>query len=181
MEKSVFGDEFDLKKQTSYAILLQFKTIQVSDLAIPDATDIKRLVTISGRLMNGEEIKPEEITCVTSNPRYNSAQYWKKGKFFLSLSPRVPEGIEKIFDESSNSSGNSFLELIMGIPDRTLANEWNYGYGTWYRFREGKREKVEQEVKQYFSGQELNDFDEIGNLFQSFIMRVGASHPPRRI
>lgn len=156
---------------------MQFKTPQVSDLAIPDATDIKRLLTISGRLMNGEEIKPEEITCVTSNPRYNPPQYWHKGKFFSSLSPRVSEGIEKILDESSSSSENSFLSLIMHINDRNiLGSEWNYGFGTRYRFREGKREKVEREVKQYFNEQELGDFDKIGNLFQPFITRVGAPH-----
>ncbi len=175
MEKE-FEDEFNLKKQTSYAIFLQFKTPQVSDLAIPDATNIKYLVTISGRLMNGEDIKPEEITCVTSNPRYNHSQYWRKGKFFSSLSPRVSEGIEKILEESYDE--NSFLELIMFHGD-ILGNEWNYGFGTWYRFREGKREKVEREVKQYFNEQELGDFDKIGNLFQPFIRRVIAPHPNR--
>jgi hypothetical protein len=170
-----FNEGYELDEKTCLALLLQFKTPIVYDLTMPDATDIGHLVVISGRILNGEEIKPEEITCVTANPRYDERQYLKKGKFFVSLSPKVSKGIERVLVEDREY--DSFLSQIMIHSGHLLSNEWYPGKGTLYRFREGQRAETEKQVQAYFKIEELADFDKIGNAFQPFIERVSAPHP----
>jgi hypothetical protein len=168
-----FNKEYELMNKTCEALLLQFRTPQVYDLSIPDATNIKYLVTISGRIINGESIKPEEITCVTANPRYCPEQYWRKGKFFSSLSSRVSDGINLVLEDDRETE--PFLELTMRHSS-ILSHEWYPGKGTLFRFRDGKRNEISEEVLKYFDGLEWGDFQKIGNLFQPYIERVGAPH-----
>lgn len=168
-----FQKEYEFQEQTCEALLLQFRKPRVYDLAIPDTTDIKRLVTISGRLMNGEEINPESVDCITSSPKYNNLQILKK-EYFSKLSPKVSEGLLKILEDSRED--DSFLSFYMRHSTEILAHEWYMGHGDWYRFREGKREKVEEEVLKYFDGLEWADFQKVGNLFEPYIERVGAPH-----
>jgi hypothetical protein len=51
-----------------------------------------------------------------------------------------------------------------------------YGKGDWYRFREGKREEITEEVLKYFNSSEFADFYKIKVLFRPYIERVGADH-----
>jgi len=166
-------EEYELKNQTCGGLLLQFKRPIVYDLTIPDAFHIKNLVAISGRLISGEEINPESVTCITSNPHYVDSQRLKK-EYLSSFSPRISEGLMKILYDSREE--DSFLARYMRYKDHILANEWHIGKGTWYRFREGKREQVEKEVRAYFNELELTDFEKVGSLFQPYIERVGAPH-----
>jgi hypothetical protein len=170
-----FKKDYEFNTNTCLALLLQFKTPIVYDLTMPDATDIKRLAIISGRILNGEIITSEEITCVTSNSRYDSRQYLEKGKFFTSLSPRVCKGMEDVFLEDRET--DSFLFRLMGLYGHLLSNEWYPGKGTLYKFREGKRAESEIKVKSYFNNEELSDFDKIGTPFPFFVDRVSAPHP----
>jgi hypothetical protein len=168
-----FHKEYEFQTQTCGALLLQFTEPKVYDLAIPHAYHVGDLVVIAGRLMNGEEIKPESIDCMTSTSRYSNSQRLKK-EHFSKFSSRVSEGLMKILSDSRDEE--TFLSFYMRHSTETLAHEWHMGEGDWYRFRDGKREEVEKEVLAYFDELEWADFQRIGNLFQPYIERVGAPH-----
>jgi len=173
MDDKDFKEEYELKDKTCGALLLQFREPKVYDLAIPCAYHIKALVAISGRIMKGEEINPLDVDCITSNPERNNLQRLKK-EYFSEISPRVSEGLMKILEDSREE--DSFLSFYMGNSPETLAHEWHMGKGDWYRFREGKREEITEEVLKYFNSSEFADFYKIKVLFRPYIERVGADH-----
>ena len=173
MKEKSFDERYDFYVNTSNALLLQFKKPLIYDLSIPDSYEVGYLVAISNRIMNGEEINPESVTCVTSNPKYNHKQYLKEDSL-SKISPRVSEGLLRILKDSREE--DSFLCDYMYSNQHLFSNDFFYGKGTWFRFRYGMREQTEKEVMEYFNQEEFADFEKIGNLFQPYIERVGASH-----
>lgn len=165
---------YDFLTNTSNALLLQFKKPLILDLSIPEPYEVGYLVAISNRIMNGEEINPESVTCRTSNLKYNSKQYLKKDSL-SKISPRVSEGLLGILKDSRDE--DSFLCNHMLLNQHLFSSDFFYGKGNWFRFRDGMREQTETEVRRYFNQEELSDFEKIGELFQPYIERVGAFHP----
>jgi len=163
-----FNKSYEFRTRTCETLLLQFKTPQVYDLTTPDAYSIYGLVVIAGRIMNGEKINQSEVNCVTTNIRWHPLEE----HHLSTLSPRVSQGLMEILHESREK--NSFLTNYMRGRSDLFAHEWHVGEGTWFRFRDGKREKLEKEVESYFTKIELKDFDKIGNLFQPYISRVSS-------
>jgi hypothetical protein len=174
MKEKSFEEQYNFYWNTSNALLLQFKNPVIYDLSIPDPYEVGYLIAISNRIMNGEEINPESVTCVTSNPKYNHKQYLKKDSL-SKVSPRVSEGLLGILKDSREEY--SFLCDYMLSNPQLFSNNFFHGKGTWFRFRDGMREQTEKEVMEYFNQEEFSDFEKIGNLFQPYIERVGASHP----
>ena len=160
-----FEEDLKFIPSTCGALLLQFKRPIVYYLSIPDAYDICSLVVIAGKIMNGEEINPADVNCITT-----SRSNWEnklKEEYFSKLAPRVSSGLIKVLDEPRDEL--SLLEKHLDWTSSIFGYEWHRSKGDWYRFREGKREQVEKEVLAYFSELELADFDKIGSLFQPYI------------
>jgi hypothetical protein len=154
------AEDKELHYQTCGALLLQFKEPKVYDLSIPDDNEIYFLVATAGKILNKEITCPEkgEFRTTVGNPL--------KEEYFSFFSPRVSKGLIDILDKST---GNSLLYYYMKQMRETLSSEWNKGAGTWFRFREGKREGVEKEVKSYFDKLELVDFDKLGETFAPYV------------
>jgi hypothetical protein len=154
------SEDRELHYQTCGALLLQFKKPKVYDLSIPDDNEIYFLVATAGKIMKREISCPEkaEFKSVIGNPL--------KEEYFDCFSPRVSKGLTDILDKST---GNSLLYFYMRQMRENLSSEWNTGAGTWFRFREGKREEVEKEVKSYFNESELADFDKLGETFAPYV------------
>jgi len=172
--KSSFDNGDNFLENTSNALLLQFKNPLIYDLSIPDPYKIAYLVAISNRIMDGEKIDSESVTCITSNPIYNPRQCLRKDSL-SEVSPRVSSGLIDILKDSRDE--DSFLCNHMSRNKHLFSSEFIYGKGTWFKFRDGMRDKTEKEIRKYFSEEEFLDFEKIGNLFQPYIQRVGAPHP----
>lgn len=56
--------------------------------------------------------------------------------------------IENVY---SGKDEHSILENYMRLSDYIFGHEWFYGYGTLYRWREGKKEQAEKNIKKYIS------------------------------
>lgn len=160
MLKKKEADDKELRYQTCGALLLQFKEPKVYDLSIPDYNEIYFLVATAGKIIKNEITFPEKVKSreVIGSPL--------KEEHFSCFSPRVSKGLINILD---NSEGNSVLFFYMKQMKETLSSEWNSGAGTWFRFREGKREEIEKEVKAYFNELELIDFDRLGKTFAPYV------------
>jgi hypothetical protein len=169
-----FNEKYDFNVATSNALLLQFKKPLFFDLSMPDPYSIAYLVAISNRIIDGENISPGSVTCITSNPTYNPKQYLRKDSL-SGVSPRVSNGLLDILKYSRDE--DSFLSNYMMFNTRLFSNDWIPGKGTWFRFRDGMRVETEKMVNEYFGPKELCDFEKIGNLFQPYIERVMAPHP----
>lgn len=142
---------------------MQFKEPKVYDLTIPSAHDIYSLVVIAGEIMNGEIINLEKVNCITT--QHDIARL--KEKNLSHLSPRVSKGLFDILFEPRNE--NSKLNNYLKDSSYLFGHEWHFGEGDWFRFREGKRNETEKEVRNYFNKTELNDFDKIGKIIKPYI------------
>lgn len=171
MDLDEWKKESEFKDKTCESLLLQFKEPKVCGLTIPNAYYVYSLVAISGRILNGEKINPEDINCATSRHNFN----FLKEEYFSQLSPRVSEGLMKILN--SRKEEYSPLEQYMSSLSNILYYEFHFGEGTWFKIRDSKKEKLEKEVLEYFNKEELDDFNKIGTLFQPYIDRVGAPCP----
>jgi hypothetical protein len=167
------SEDNDLEHQTCGAILLQFREPKFYDLTIPDAYNIYSLVVIAGKIMCGEKVNLENVNCITTCHDLDIAPL--REEYLFTLSPRVSKGLFNILKESRTE--HSPLTLYMNEMNDSIAHEWHFGHGDWYRFREGKREKIEKEILSYFNNLELVDFNHIGEIIQPYI---GLTNSPAK-
>ena len=56
---------------------------------------------------------------------------------------------------------NSMLESYIHLSGFLFGNEWFYGYGSLYRWREGQREKAQERVEKYLTTKDKNNFKKL--------------------
>ncbi|MFZ1970943.1 MAG: hypothetical protein WAU65_02060 [Candidatus Nanoarchaeia archaeon] len=156
-------EEDELEHQTCGALLLQFKEPKVYDLTIPDDYEIYSLVVIAGKILNGEKVDPTEVNCTTTRHHNHPL----REEYFSNITKKVSKGLMSVLDESKEK--NSSMYYYLKYMSNTLGHEFHIGNGDWFRFREGKRKCIEEEVRSYFSSLELCHFEKIGSLFRPYI------------
>lgn len=156
------------------SILLQFTEPQVYDLAIPSSYGIHSLVGIASNVLSGQIIDPSHINCVTASSEFvDYFGFLSKKKVFAFFKDKdFSNDFCELFNACSDE--NSVMDLHMLLSDRNLRNEFVYGHGNWYAFRDGKKKQIKEEVEQILSPEYLANINLLGKTFQQYICRVNA-------
>ena len=160
--------EYEFKNNVSYALALQFKKPIIYDLFIPEAKDIRTLMYLADDILGDKKINPEDVNCMT-NLHYERQNFVLKN--FMKFSGRVKQGVEAILWNEDCS-----LNSALGSP-YVFGHEWVMSYGTWYRFRDGMKQKVQKEVEKYFSKDESKGFSEIGEIIEPYVDKLHLPCP----
>ncbi|MFH1503228.1 MAG: hypothetical protein ABIE36_01060 [Candidatus Diapherotrites archaeon] len=84
---------------------------------------------------------------------------------------RVVRGLELCF---LNVGGDDTHPLNTHLGEKDVfGSEWFFGHGTLYRFRDGKKQQIKNEVERYFNKRELESFEEIGRLIEPYTFLWG--------
>jgi len=158
---------FELMKNSANALVLQFKEPIEYDLRIPKASDIRRLLYIFQDGFNGNIINPLEVDCCV--PNYYTHPHSFELNFGDKFSKRIKKGLELCFNVESKYC--SYPIDVHLNNNELFGNE-----GIYFRFREGIREKIEAQVKNYFSKDELSVFEQIGNFIQPYVHNLHNDH-----
>lgn len=156
--------DFELMKNTGNALALQFNELIRYDLKIPSFNNLKRLTNMWEDYLHGKEFDPENVNCCT--PDYPE----KRHKFSFDTNGKIPErvgkGLELCFNKFGDKYDNPALEAHLGNRDLFSKEEG------FYRIREGKREELEKNVKDYFNGKELESFNDFGEFAKPYIDKL---------
>lgn len=157
-------ENFELMKNTGNALALQFNEPIKYDLKIPSFGNLKRLVSMWEDYLNGNEFDPERVNCCT--PDYSD----KRHKFSFDSNGKIPERVENGLELCFNKFGNKYdtpaLETHLGDKDLFSKEEG------LYRIRDGKREELEKNVKDYFNGKEIEAFNEFGEFADFYVNKL---------
>ena len=157
---------FELMENSANALLLQFKTPIKFDLTIPRSNNIERLLHIFQEGFNGETIDPSQVDCCY--PVFDNQPLLLN---FEGKSPgRIGFGLGYCFNKNKQGDHPAIREHLE-VRNDIFGKEDNL-----YRFREGMREKIQKEVEEYFTLNEIITFQEIGNYIQPYIKNLDESH-----
>jgi hypothetical protein len=155
---------FELMKNSANALVLNFKPI-IYDLTIPDAGKIKRLLNIYQDDFWEKIISPEEVDCCY--PVYDKRNI--ELDFGRDIFNRVQRGLEFCIN-TKNKEDLMPIEFCLSDLD-FFGKEYIQGRN-FYRIRNGKREELENQVRDYFNKDELSKFREIAEFVQPCIQNL---------
>jgi len=170
MENSGWKKDYEFKQMSANALLLPFDKPITYDLYIPGFDDLKTSIQIVGDILKGKSVDISKVDCCfdMNYPKYPEFDSFTK------FPERVIKGLEKIFFMKDRDS-TAFLEEYL-MNKSLFGNEFVYGFGTLYRFREGKRKEVGEGIKGYFKTKEREAFEEIGKLMVPYAGRLHLPH-----
>lgn len=161
-----FDVDYNSLSHASDALLLQFRKPLVRDLCIPDALEIYRLVKLATRVLSGESISLEDAKLISKMP---NGEERLASSDILSVVSSSKLG-EALFESLDFMKGKDlFLEDYLDGREDKFGNELLCVEGSWFRFRAGVRENLEEKARNFWNSEELKDFEKIGNAFQPYL------------
>ena len=160
-------EDFELMQNTGNALALQFNKPIKYDLKMPHFGNLKRLASMWEDYLHGKEFDPERVNCCF--PDYPD----KRHKFSFDTNGKIPlrveNGLELCFNKFGNKYDTPALESYLGDKDLFSKEEG------LYRIRDGKREELEKNVKDYFNRKELDAFNDFGEFADSYVNKLDGS------
>jgi len=147
-------------QKTIQAILTNFDEPLIKEYNIPSAFRIKEALV--------HAIK--EICLINfqkSHPFYDLKVEWDLLAFPEKLQPRIRQAISLILD-------NGYLEkylLIAYEKNQILKGKWFFFFGDMFVFEDYEKEKIKQELKEFWTEQELENFKEIHKIMITFLKK----------
>lgn len=161
---------FELMENTAKALLSQFKEPLIYDLTIPSASKIKRLINIYLDAWEGKIVKPPEVNCCYPDYSKRNIEVDFGGKY----SSVVERGLELCFNTKDKYDTMPLLVHLNRNPE--IFGEENIpGKGTFYRFRDGMRDRLENNAKIYFDRGEFKAFEDIVGFVEPYIKNLDKS------
>lgn len=161
------SEDFNLMKNTGNALALQFNEPIKYDLKIPSFNNLKRLANMWEDYLHGKEFDPENVNCCF--PDYSE----KRNEFPFDTNEEIPErvgrGLELCFNKFGDKYDTPALESHLGNRDLFSKEEG------LYRIRDGKRQELEKNVRNYFETKELEAFNDFGKFAKPYINKLDKS------